>query len=111
MTSPKLVLQLGGPRPDRLFDNVESYSTNKLLTELSSQILRIVSAMSVATLTTRILGHASASGRSGMVSVTTSSSITEPVMRSIALPDNTGWVQYATTRTAPCSFSARAASH
>src|SRR5258708_25333575 len=88
-----------------------SYSTNKELTELSSQILRIVSAISSATLMTRIFDDASASGFNGMVSVTTSSSITEASMRLTAWPDNTGCVQYATTRSAPCSFNASAAAH
>src|SRR5260221_170425 len=84
------------------------YSTNRELTELSSQILRMVSARSSATPIWRIFAHASASGFNGMVSVTTSSSITEASMRLTAGPDNTGCVQYATTRTAPCSFNARA---
>src|SRR5205823_6852996 len=86
------------------------YSTNSELTLLSSQILRIVSAISAATLTTRIFEHASASGLRGIVSVTTSSSSTEASMRLTAGPLSTGCVQYATTRTAPCSFNARAAS-
>src|SRR5207244_12321842 len=95
-----------GPATRRtaVFD-CSNYSTNNELTELSSQILRTVSAMRPATLTTRILSHASASGLRGMVSVTTTSSIAEAVMRATAGPDNTGCVQYATTRTAPCSFN------
>ena len=69
------------------------YSTNKELTELSSQILRIVSASSSATLIWRIFAQASASGLSGMVSVTTSSSIADASMRLTAGPESTGCVQ------------------
>src|SRR6185369_16133075 len=97
------------PRPDSMPVKC-TYSTNNELTLLSSQILRIVSAISPATLTMRIFSHASASGLSGMVSVTTSSSITDAAMRLTAGPDSTACVQYATTRTAPCSFNAFAAS-
>src|SRR5258707_5887280 len=106
MFTPKL-----GTSLQRSATRFAVYSTNRELTELSSQILRMVSARSSATLIWRIFAHASASGFNGMVSVTTSSSITEASMRLTAGPDNTGCVQYATTRTAPCSFNARAASH
>ena len=46
-----------------------------------------------------------------MVSVTTSSSSCDLVKLSIAAPDSTGCVQYATTLVAPCAFSAAAAAH
>ena len=80
------------------------------LTESSSAIRRIVSAINSAVPIWRIFLHAAAFALSGMVSVTTSSSITEFSMRSIAGPDNTGCVQYATSLAAPCSFNAFAAS-
>jgi hypothetical protein len=75
-------------------------------TESSLLIRSIVSASRPATLNWRMRGQAFASSRNGMVSVTTSSSSTEFVMRSTALPESTGCVQYASTRFAPFSFSA-----
>ena len=46
---------------------------------------------------------------SGIELVTTSSSISEAVILSIAGPDKTGWVIYALTLLAPASFKAFAA--
>ena len=48
-----------------------------------------------------------AASDSGMVSVTTSSSSCDLVMFSIAAPDSTGCVQYATTLIAPCVLQRR----
>ncbi len=53
-----------------------------------------------ATDRTSILSHDVASGRSGMVFDTMTFSIGEPLMRSIAGGENTGWVQAANTRLA-----------
>src|SRR5579862_9038729 len=100
MTSPKVGLHCATARDQarclgpglRRGDN-HLYSTNSELTLSPSQILRIVSANSSATLTTRTFFDASASGPSGMVSVTTSSSITEASILPTAGPDNTGCVQ------------------
>ncbi len=71
----------------------------------------MVSASSPAIDSTRMRLHFAASSPNGIVSVTTSSSSAEFAMRSTALPDSTGWVQYASTFSAPCSFNAFAASH
>ena len=76
------------------------------LTDSSSLMRRIVSASSAATLNCRIFAQAPPADVNGIVSVTTSSSKTEPEIRSIAEPDSTGCVMYATTRAAPASFSA-----
>src|SRR5258708_30990426 len=100
MTSPWLVTTFATARDQA------RHSTNNDLTELSSQILRIVSAISSATLTTRIFLLASASGLSGIVSVTTSSSITELSILPTAGPQSTVYVPYATTRPTPRTFSA-----
>ena len=54
-------------------------------------------------------GHARASSDSGIVSVTTISSMSDEAIRATAPPERTGCVQYATTLRAPCSFSAVAA--
>ena len=70
---------------------------------------RTVSASNSATLSWRMRPQARAAGVSGMVSVTTSSSSAEAEILSIAAPDSTGWVQYATTFKAPCCLSAAAA--
>ena len=53
--------------------------------------------------------QARAASDNGMVSVTTSSSRQAPDRLSMAAPDSTGCVQYATTLVAPCSLSAAAA--
>src|SRR5438309_2023314 len=84
---------------------------NSELTESSLLILRIVSASSPATDSTRIFLDAWAALESGIESVTTSSSISDSAIRSTAPPESTGCVQYATTRAAPSSFSACAALH
>ena len=87
------------PTPDRLFYVADAMRAPASMTDAElfdltaidpwflSQMRRIVSASSSDTLTWRIFLQASASGRSGMVSVTTSSSSEEPEMRSMAGPD------------------------
>src|SRR3990172_7952490 len=70
---------------------------NSSLTESSSAMRRMDSASSSATLSWRMRRQALASGLSGIVSVTTSSSSWDLLIRSTALPDNTGCVQYAST--------------
>src|SRR3546814_18996000 len=52
-----------------------------------------------------------AASDSGIGAVTTSSSSSERVTLSIAAPDSTGCVQYATTLVAPSALSAAAAAH
>lgn len=74
-------------------DDTHTYSVNRELTELPSVILLIVSAINSAVPICLIFLHASASGFNGIVSVTTSSSITEFSIRSMAGPDSTGCVQ------------------
>src|SRR3546814_698225 len=86
-------------------------STYNELTDSPNAIRRIVSASSSATLSWRILPQALAASDSGIVSVTTSSSSSERVTLSIAAPDSTGCVQYATTLVAPSALSAAAAAH
>ena len=73
----------------RLFD----YSMKRELTESSLDMRRMVSAMRPATDSTRIFLQACASGRSGMVSVTTTSSSSDSEIRCTAWPESTGWVQ------------------
>src|SRR3569623_1634416 len=68
-------------------------SIKRVLTDSSVLMRRMVSASMPATVSCRMRGQARASGRSGMVSVTTSSSNTEDSMFLIAAPDNTGCVQ------------------
>jgi len=80
-------------------------------TESSFEIRRIVSASSPATDSTRSFLHDCPSARSGMVSVTTTSSSDESAIRCTAAPESTACVQYASTRVAPCSFSASEARH
>ena len=63
------------------------YSMNSELTESSVEMRRMVSASKPAIDSCRILPHARASSRSGIVSVTTSSSMSDSAMRSTALPD------------------------
>ena len=82
---------------------------NRELTESSLLMRRMVSASNPATDSTRIFLHAWASFDSGIVSVTTNSSIEDWSIRATAPPDSTGCVQYATTRFAPSAFSACAA--
>src|SRR5690606_26501286 len=77
--------------PDNLFCGLQSMKSED--TDDSVEIRSIVSASSSAIETWRILPQALASSRSGIVSVTTSSSSTDSLMRSTALPDSTGWVQ------------------
>src|SRR5690606_15209649 len=86
-------------------------STYSELTDSPKAMRRMVSASSSATLSWRIRPQALAASDSGMVSVTTSSSRADFAMLSIAGPESTGWVQYATTLVAPCAFSAAAAAH
>ena len=54
---------------------------------------RMVSASRPATESTRIFLQAWASARSGMLSVTTTSSSADSAMRCTALPERTAWVQ------------------
>src|SRR5690606_30857677 len=70
-----------------------SRSMNSELTDSSLLMRSIVSASSDATETCRIFGQARASSRSGMVSVTTSSSRSDSEMRAAAEPDSTACVQ------------------
>src|SRR6185312_4537508 len=86
-------------------------STYNELTDSPYAIRRTVSASNCATDNWRIFLHAAPSALSGMVSVTTNSSICDFSMLPIAGPDNTAWVQYATTSLAPRSFSAFDAAH
>ena len=71
----------------------------------------MVSASSCAQESCRIRVHACASGDSGIVSVTTISSMSDEAIRATAPPESTGCVQYAITFLAPFSFNAVAALH
>src|SRR5579863_1309858 len=90
-------------------DGSRAQSTYSELTDPSSRMRRIVSASSSATDSCRMRPALLAAGLNGIVSVTTSSSSAELVILSTAPPDNTGWVMYAITFSAPSSFRACAA--
>src|SRR6185312_14887509 len=84
-------------------------SMNRLDTDSSLDTRVIVSARSCAHESWRMRGHSTASGDSGIVSVTTISSMSDSEIRATAPPESTACVQYATTFCAPCSFNAVAA--
>src|SRR5206468_6333424 len=83
-----------------------SYERNSELIDSSSWVRRIASASRCATERTFTLPLFCASGRTGIVSVTTSSSIAELRRRSIAGPDSTPCVQQPMTLRAPALRSA-----
>src|SRR5262249_19125994 len=69
------------------------YSVKSELTDSSFEMRVIVSARSCAHESTRMRLHAFASSESGIVSVTTISSISESAIRPTAPPERTGCVQ------------------
>src|SRR5262249_53394056 len=74
---------------------------NIALTDSSLLTRRIASANNRSRLNCVMRRHAFAGAANGIVSVTKIESSFESLMRSIAGPENTAWVMYATTWLAP----------